>query len=114
MALHLSIFILRCARPSKMKIIHRILLVIVFLLVCFISRAVADSQPTLSNYYRTSGQQNGISEQAAVAIAQRQIHGRVLAIRLENNVYRIKILSNQSTVHIVAVSAINGKIMSSQ
>jgi uncharacterized membrane protein YkoI len=97
-----------------MKIFHQILRFISIILVCFACRAIADSNPTPSTDYQPSGQQSTISEQTAVTIAQKQIDGRVLAIRLENNVYRIKILSKQSTVHIVAVSATNGKIMSSQ
>jgi len=97
-----------------MKIFYRILLFVAITLICFASRAIADSSPNPSTDYQPSSQQSTISEQTAVAIAQKQIDGRVLAIRLENNVYRIKILSKQSTVHIVAVSATNGKIMSSQ
>lgn len=97
-----------------MKIFYQILLFVAITLSCFASRTIADSRPNPSTDHQPSSQQSAISEQAAVAIAQKQIDGRVLAIRLENNVYRIKILSNQSTVHIVAVNATNGKIMSSQ
>ena len=96
-----------------MKIFSRFILIITVILVYFTSQAVADSKRNPSTYYQTSDQQDGISEQAAVAIAQKQINGRVLAIRRINNIYRIKILSNQSTVHIVAVDAINGTIKSS-
>lgn len=97
-----------------MKIFHKILSFTAIILVSSTFWAIADPTPNSSTSYHTSDQQSGISEQAAVAIAQRHINGRVLAIRLDNNIYRIKILSNQSTVHIVAVNAINGKIMSSQ
>jgi uncharacterized membrane protein YkoI len=96
-----------------MKIFHRFFLFLAIILIAFASRAIADSNRSPSINYQTNDQQGGISEQAAVAVAQKQINGRVLAIRRENNVYRIKILSNQSTVHTVAVNAINGKIMSS-
>ena len=96
-----------------MKIFYRFILFITVMLASFTSQAVADSKHNPSYYYQTSDQQDGISEQAAVAIAQKQINGRVLAIKRVNNIYQIKILSNQSTVHIVAINAINGKIMPS-
>jgi len=96
-----------------MKIFYRFVLFIAVILASFTSQAVTDSKHNPPTYYLTSNQQDGISEQAAVAIAQKQINGRVLAIRRINNIYRIKILSNQSTVHIVAVDAINGTIKSS-
>ena len=93
-----------------MKIFYRFTLFFTVILASFTSQAVADSKHNSSTYYQTSDQQEGISEQAAVAIAQKQINGRVLAISRINNIYRIKILSNQSTVHIVSVDAVNGTI----
>ena len=97
-----------------MKIFSRFILSISVLLAFFTSYVLAESKHNSSSpYYLTSNQQDGISEQAAVAIAQKQINGRVLAIRRLNNLYRIKILSDQSTVHIVTVDAINGTVMSS-
>jgi hypothetical protein len=100
-------------RPWK-KTFYRFILSVLVLLAFFTSYASAEStRNSPSTYYQTSDQQDSISEQAAVAIAQKKINGRVLAIRRINNIYRIKILSNQSTVHIVAVDAINGTILSS-
>ncbi len=96
-----------------MKISYRFILFIAVLLANFTTQAIAYSKLNPSYYYQASNQQDGISEQAAAAIAQKQIGGRVLAIRRVNNNYRIKILSNHSTVHIVVVNAINGKVMSS-
>lgn len=95
-----------------MKISYHFFLLIVVILGGFTSPVIADSNYKPS-YYQANDQQDSISEQAAVAIARKQINGRVLAISRENNVYRIKILSDQSTVHIVAVDAINGMVKSS-
>ena len=97
-----------------MKIFYRFILAISVLLAFFTSSVLAESKHnSSSSYYLASNQQDGISEQAAVTIAQRQINGHALKINRVNDVYRIKILSNQSTVHIVTVNTINGKIMSS-
>lgn len=98
---------------SLMKILYRFILSITVLMASFSSQAIANLELSPSHYYQISNQQDEISEQAAAAIAQQKINGRVLAIRRVDNFYRIKILSNHSTVHIVVVNAINGKIMSS-
>jgi hypothetical protein len=114
LTLHPLIFSYPVPQRSWMKIFYRFILSVLVLLTIFASYASAEStHNSPSTYYQTSDQQDGISEQAAVAIAQKQINGRVLAIRRINNIYRIKILSNQSTVHIVAVDAMNGAIKSS-
>jgi uncharacterized membrane protein YkoI len=98
---------------SLMKILYRFILSIKVLMASFSIQAIANLELSPSYYYQISNQQDEISEQAAAAIAQQKINGRVLAIRRVDNFYRIKILSNHSTVHIVVVNAINGKIMSS-
>ena len=114
LALHPLIFSYPVRQRPWMKYFYQFILAISVLLAFFSSYALAESRHNSSStYYQTSDQQDGISEQAAVAIAQKQINGRVLAIRRINNIYRIKILSNQSTVHVVAVDAINGTIKSS-
>ena len=97
-----------------MKIFYRYILSISALLAFYTSYALAESKHnSSSSYYLASNQQDGISEQAALTIAQKQINGHALKISRVNDVYRIKILSNQGTVHIVTVNTINGKIMSS-
>jgi hypothetical protein len=114
LTLHPLIFSYPVRQRPWIKIFYRFILSVLVLLAFLTSYASAESTyNSPSTYYQTSDQQDGISEQAAVAIAQKKINGRVLAIRRINNIYRIKILSNQSTVHIVAVNAINGTIMSS-
>lgn len=63
-----------------------------------------------SNIYRTGNQQTEISQQKAIAIAQQHIKGRVLDIKRSDQIYRVKILSNQGSVHIVRISVIDGTI----
>jgi uncharacterized membrane protein YkoI len=45
-------------------------------------------------------------------IAQQHFKGRVLAITHPDNVYRIKILSEQGTIHIVLINATDGTVIS--
>lgn len=71
---------------------------------------MADWQGQTANVYKTGNQQANISQQQAIAIAQQHIEGRVLDIRRSNGIYRIKILSDQGSIHVVQVSAIDGKI----
>jgi len=56
----------------------------------------------------------GISEQRAIAIAQQHFSGRVLAISQTDRVYRIKILSDQGTVHTILIDALNGAVVSAR
>ena len=53
-----------------------------------------------------------ITEQKAIIIAQQHFKGRVLAINQTNHTYRIKILSEQGTVHTVLINALDGTIVS--
>ncbi len=78
-----------------------------------ITQAMADWQNNAFNYYRTNSNSSpGITEQKAIAIAQQHFKGRVLAINHSDDVYRIKILSNQGTIHIILVNAVDGTIIS--
>lgn len=54
----------------------------------------------------------GITEQKAINIAQQQIKGRVLAINQMDHTYRVKILSNQGTIHTVLIDAQDGTVIS--
>lgn len=71
---------------------------------------MAERQDQTANFYKTSNQQANISQQKAISIAQRHIKGRVLDIRRNDGVYRVKILSDQGSVHVVQVSVIDGSI----
>ena len=88
------------------------ILVIVILMTGPITQAVAGWQSSATNYHRTSS--NPITEQKAIAIAQRQFKGRVLAINHADNIYRVKILNNQGTVHTILINATDGSVISIQ
>ncbi len=91
----------------------RDILVIVMVTVGPITGAIADWQSDVVNLYRTGGSQSaGITEQKAIAIAQQHFKGRILTINHSDDIYRIKILSNQGTVHIILINATNGTIIS--
>jgi len=78
-----------------------------------ISGVAADRQISVLNLYRTGNSQPaGITEQKAIAIAQQHYKGRILAVNHSDDTYRIKILTNQGTVHIVLINAVNGTIIS--
>ncbi|SFF18625.1 PepSY domain-containing protein [Nitrosomonas sp. Nm166] len=89
------------------------ILVIVMVMTGSATQATAGWQSNASNYYRTSNSSIGISEQKAISIAQQRFKGRVLAINHSDNAYRIKILSNQGTIHIILINATDGTIISS-
>ncbi|GJL75860.1 MAG TPA: peptidase [Nitrosomonas sp.] len=71
---------------------------------------LADWRDRGNNLYKTGSQQIEISQRKAISIAQQHINGRVLDIRRSGDIYRIKILSDQGSIHVVKVSAEDGKI----
>lgn len=75
-----------------------------------IPQAMADRKSNPFPFIQASNHSNSLSEQAAVAIAKQHVDGRVLAINRVDNAYRIKILSNKGTVHIVTVNSKDGSI----
>ncbi len=94
-----------------MKKFYRLLLLTVVLVICFTPpAATAGQKNTLSHSFLASNQTNNISEQAAVTIAKQRINGRVLAVSRTNNTYRIKILSDKGTVHIISVNSNDGSV----
>ncbi|WP_292993109.1 PepSY domain-containing protein [Nitrosomonas sp.] len=89
------------------------ILVIVMLMTGSITQAMAEWQNNATNYYRTgSNPLTGITEQKAITIAQQHLKGRVLAINHTENIYRIKILNNQGTVHTILINATDGSVIS--
>ena len=83
---------------------------ITFLITSLPVIVMAERQELTVNLYKTGSQQANISQQQAISIAQRHIKGRVLDIRRNDGVYRVKILSDQGSIHVVQVSAVDGKI----
>lgn len=53
----------------------------------------------------------GITEQKAIKIAQRHFKGRVLAINQTDHTYRVKILSDQGSIHIILIDAHDGAVV---
>lgn len=89
------------------------LIIIAMVMTSPITQALADWQNNVLNYHRTnSNSLTGITEKKAITIAQQHFKGRVLAISHSDDVYRIKILSNQGTVHIILINAADGTIIS--
>lgn len=89
------------------------ILVIAMLITGPVTHAMAGWQTSTAGYYRTSSTPlTGITEQKAIKIAQQYFKGRVLAINHDDNTYRIKILSNQGTVHTILINATDGSVIS--
>jgi hypothetical protein len=54
----------------------------------------------------------GVSKQQAVSTAQQVHPGRVLSVKREGGVYRVKILSDSGEVRVVLVEVSSGKVVS--
>jgi uncharacterized membrane protein YkoI len=54
----------------------------------------------------------GVSKQQAVTTAQQVHPGRVLSVKREGSVYRVKILSDSGEVRVVLVEVSSGKVVS--
>lgn len=91
----------------------REILAFAILMVCPVTQAMTDRQHNAADHYRTSNDSSAvITEQKAIAIAQRHSKGRVLAIHHDDDTYRIKILSSQGTVHSILINATDGAVIS--
>lgn len=90
----------------------RNILVFVILLTNFGPLATAEQKNNAPSNLHTSSNQNNISQQKAVDIAQKHIKGRVLAINHIDNAYHVKILSDDGSVHIVQISTLDGSVIS--
>lgn len=90
------------------------ILMIAMMLAGSSAQVLAGSQSSgATNYHRTSSAPSAdITEPKAITIAQQHFKGRVLAINHSDNAYRIKILSNQGTVHIIRINAADGTVIS--
>jgi hypothetical protein len=94
-----------------MKMFYSIFLLILISTFSFTAQAATTGWKNDTAYYiPASNPQSSLSEQAAVTIAKQHINGRVLAISHAGNTYRIKILSEEGTVHIIAVDSNDGTI----
>lgn len=91
-------------------IIYRYCLLIIVLIAGFSGVTTAFAQQNLFYEY-ASNQHAEISQQQAVAIAQRHVPGRLLSVQRSADNYRVKILSSKGTVHVVTVDARNGTVI---
>jgi uncharacterized membrane protein YkoI len=67
---------------------------------------------TLSLNTHVYAASQGISKQQAVSIAQQAYPGRVLAVKRDGTVFRVKTLSTSGEVRIILIDANNGKVIS--
>lgn len=52
-----------------------------------------------------------IDKQQAVSIAQQTYPGRVLSVKLKDDIYQVKTLSEDGEVRIILIDAKNGKVI---
>ncbi|WP_347889069.1 PepSY domain-containing protein [Nitrosomonas europaea] len=89
-------------------------LLIMSIMVAAMPDTLARRHDAASGHDRAGKPAGGISEQRAIAIAQQHFSGRVLAISQTDRIYRIKILSDQGTVHTILIDALNGAVVSAR
>ncbi|SFU32130.1 Peptidase propeptide and YPEB domain-containing protein [Nitrosomonas eutropha] len=87
-------------------------LLVMLIMIAALSEAAAGRHNSAGEHNKAGNSASGISEQRAIAIAQQHFRGRVLAINRTDNLYRIKILSDQGMVHTVLINAQNGAVVS--
>ncbi|QOJ23998.1 MAG: PepSY domain-containing protein [Gammaproteobacteria bacterium] len=87
-------------------------LLIALIMGTVLTNATAGRQNTPSERGSASDPAAGISEQRAITIAQQHFKGRVLAINQTDHLYRVKILSDQGTVHTILINALDGSVVS--
>lgn len=73
---------------------------------------VTTARNLTTDYYPTGNASvASISEEQAIKIVKQHIKGRVLAIDLTGQIYRIKILDQQGAMRIIQISATDGTIL---
>ncbi len=87
---------------------------VVLSVVAAISDTTAGRHNFASGRNSATSPAGGISEQHAIAIAQQHFKGHVLAISQSDKHYRIKILSERGTVHMVLINAVDGSVVSAR
>lgn len=85
-------------------------LLIALLTVTLPLSVLAGEYRETTNLYKVDNRQADISQRRAIFIAQQRIKGRVLDIKRSEDVYRVKILSDQGSIHIVRVCVTDGTI----
>ncbi|MGV8711485.1 MAG: PepSY domain-containing protein [Nitrosomonas sp.] len=91
---------------------YRQALLITLIMIVTMSETVAGGRIATSDLGSASIPVDGISEQRAMTIAKQHFKGRVLAINRTDHLYRIKLLSNQGTVHTILINVTDGSVIS--
>ena len=86
--------------------------IIALLAISAFTPATAGRHSAANEHPTQNDPATGITEPRAIIIAQQHFKGRVLAINQTDHTYRIKILSNQGTVHMVLINALDGTVIS--
>ncbi|MCB1935285.1 MAG: PepSY domain-containing protein [Nitrosomonas sp.] len=96
----------------KLTIFNFFWIILLLLIFSFSVQSVQVAERNLQGYQQqTAKPYKGISQRRAIAIAQQHINGRVLDIKQQDNVYRVKILSEKGSIHIVQVNVLDGRII---
>lgn len=83
------------------------------LFVACIFPVVAEARNLAAGYHLTeNASATNLSEEQAIKIVKQHIKGRVLAIDLADQIYRIKILDHQGAMRVIQISAADGMILS--
>lgn len=87
--------------------------IVILTLASAIAAAPAENLSNANQYQRSHDTTFvNIDEEKAIRIVQQHIKGRVLAINLLDQTYRIKLLDYHGGMHIIQVSAQDGSIIS--
>jgi len=98
----------------KLTISYFFLIAILLLIFPFPVQSVQATELDQQDYQQqTVKPHKTITQRRAIAIAQDHINGRVLDIKQQGGVYRVKILSEKGSIHIVQINALDGKIIAS-
>lgn len=96
----------------KLTIFNFFWIILLLLIFSFSVQSVQVAERNQQGYQQqTAKPHKGVSQRRAIAIAQQYINGRVLDIKQQGDVYRVKILSEKGSIHIVQVNVLDGRII---
>ncbi len=94
-----------------MNSVWQIIIIAVTLIAIFTQASAGQESYGASNYRMGSVPGTIVTEQKAIMVAQLHVKGRVLAINHADEIFRIKILSEQGTIHVILVNAQDGSVL---
>lgn len=113
----ISVIVNDCSQPNRSSMRHLLnhLLFMGTILAPLPSAGIASAQPYTTHFLSVSNaRQAEISQQKAVAIAQKHVNGRVLSVSRSASSYRVKILNRKGNIQVVTVNASDGVILSTR